>query len=113
MSAEWETAGEALVRRSLERDEKLPDHFAVGQHHARRLDTNDSNIQACELSFVNALGFAMLVPLVRMDDREWEPAGVQRAGGVFMLLAPMRVARRFKMTAKMKAAIREMEERDE
>jgi hypothetical protein len=115
---EWKTQGEALVRRELEIESGRPGapgipHYATGQHYARPLDLDDANMEGAELSFVNVLGFVVLVPMVKVRSRdEWEPAGIQRASGTMHLLAPMRVPGDFKLTAKMKQALTEMEARD-
>ena len=105
---ELTTIGEQLVERKPERDPARRFHDEPGrpgQHRARRLDKFGAEDYAvAALSYVNPVGHAVLMIVVRVDDR-WEPVGFANSAGHYAVCGPRPLPQDCELSDEMRAAL--------
>jgi hypothetical protein len=68
---EYQTEGERRLNRPLAKEKRAGvDHYVTGQHHAEIVE-DDTHLYA-SLSFVNAMGHAVLVLCRKAAEGEWQ-----------------------------------------
>lgn len=97
--SEWKTAGEALARRELRREQRAGvDHFKSGQHGA----FVEEGI--AYLTYVDQLGHVVNVPCL-LGPAEWEPVGVFQRAGQFTVGPLQKLPKAFEFSAEMLTAL--------
>jgi hypothetical protein len=109
--SEWETRGEAMVRRELRTEKRSGvDHYVVGQYHAEEVEPDDpreaEEVRAALLSYVTHLG-VVCVPMVREEGaEEWTPiARAFRVAGLGVDYGPRPLPDDWELNDEMKAAL--------
>lgn len=113
--SEWETKGEAIVRRELRKEKRAGvDHYVVGQYFAEEVEPEDpregEEVRAALLSYVTRLG-VVCVPMVKEEGEDWKPlARAFRVAGLGVDYGPRPLPDGWELSDEMKAALAKLDE---
>lgn len=105
----FDTAGERLLSRRLEKEMRAGvQHYKPGQLNAHLM--GDEEAIFVFLSWVDAMGHAVAMPVVRKPDGEWETMGVYRKAGQEVVYNALKLEEGYELPAATVEFLKKAEE---